>query len=80
MPSRYFSGDLNVEEEKILRVYQAETYRFLGAFLEKGRGSDEVISCQEIWASSLDGKKGIVAEGSPEFPGCSRFGRFVKSG
>ena len=29
---------LNMEEEKIVRVYQADTYRFLGAFLEKGRG------------------------------------------
>ena len=33
---------LNMEEEKIVRVYQADTYRFLGAFLEKGRGDDEV--------------------------------------
>ena len=47
---------LNMEEEKIVRVYQADTYRFLGAFLEKGRGDDEVISCQEIWAAPWKGK------------------------
>ena len=32
---------LNMEEEKIVRVYHADTYRFLGAFLEKGRGDDD---------------------------------------
>lgn len=40
---------INGEEEKILKVYQANTFRFLGAFLSKGRGPGEIIFCQRIW-------------------------------
>ena len=49
---------LNMEEEKIVRVYHADTYRVLGAFLEKGRGDDEVISCQ--WLKAPQNFIGVV--------------------
>ena len=35
---------LPIQELIPMSVYHADTYRFLGAFLEKGRGSDEVIT------------------------------------
>ena len=60
---------LNMEEEKIVRVYQADTYRFLGAFLEKGRGDDEVISCQEIWAAPWKGKMRLWLKAPQNFIG-----------
>ena len=58
-----------MEEEKIVRVYQADTYRFLGAFLEKGRGDDEVISCQEIWAAPWKGKMRLWLKAPQNFIG-----------
>ena len=60
---------LNMEEEKIVRVYQADTYRFLGAFLEKGRGDEEVISCQEIWAAPWKGKMRLWLKAPQNFIG-----------
>ena len=60
---------LNMEEEKIVRVYHADTYRFLGAFLEKGRGDDEVISCQEIWAAPWKGKMRLWLKAPQNFIG-----------
>lgn len=60
---------LNMEEEKIVRVYHADTYRFLGAFLEKGRGSDEVITCRKIWAAPWKGKMRLWLQASLNFVG-----------
>lgn len=60
---------LNMEEEKIVRVYHADTYRFLGAFLEKGRGSDEVITCRKIWAAPWKGKMRLWLQAPLNFVG-----------
>lgn len=71
---------LNEEEEKILRVYHAETYRFLGAFLEKGRGSDEVITCGDIWAAPWKGKMRLWLKAPLNFVGVVDLESSLKAG
>ena len=71
---------LNMEEEKIVRVYHADTYRFLGAFLEKGRGDDEVISCQEIWAAPWKGKMRLWLKAPQNFIGVVDLERSLTAG
>ena len=71
---------LNMEEEKIVRVYHADTYRFLGAFLEKGRGDDEVISCQEIWAAPWKGKMRLWLQAPLNFVGVVDLESSLKTG
>lgn len=71
---------LNEEEEKILRVYHAETFRFLGAFLAKGRGKDEVITCQEIWAAPWKGKMRLWLKAPLNFVGVVDLESSLKAG
>ena len=71
---------LNMEEEKIVRVYHADTYRFLGAFLEKGRGSDEVITCRKIWAAPWKGKMRLWLQAPLNFVGVVDLESSLKTG
>lgn len=71
---------LNEEEEKIVRVYHAETYQFLGAFLEKGRGRDEVITCRKIWAAPWKGRMGLWVQAPLNFVGVVDLESSLKAG
>lgn len=71
---------LNVEEEQIVRVYHAETYRFLGSFLEKGRGTDEVIVCRKIWAAPWQGKMRLWLQAPLNFVGVIDLESSLKAG
>lgn len=46
----------NLEEDKILKIYNANTFCYLGALLDKGKGPDEVLECQLIGGQCEQGR------------------------